>query len=157
VAIIAVTPGLESFSPYTWVATGLAALPSTILWTQLARWIGTKPALLCAFVLQASGIFVSIGADTVGEVLFAAVSFGGTFLGIVALTLAEGNRRAPDDRRRATAILTVCFSLGQILGPVLAGILADTGDGFALPLTLAAGCVFSGSMFVIFDRSYKHT
>jgi len=155
VAIIAVTPGLKAFSPYTWVATGLAALPSTIFWPQLGRYIGTRLALLCAFILQAAGIIVSIGADTVWEVLFAAVTFGGTFLGIVALTLAEGNRRATHDSRRATAILTVCFSLGQILGPILAGILADAGDGFALPLALAAGCVGSGCLFVIFDRSYK--
>lgn len=155
VAIIAFTPGLEAFAPYTWVATGLAAMPSTIFWTQLGRYIGTKAALSCAFILQASGIIVSIGADSVGEVLFAAVTFGGTFLGIVALTLVEGNRRTPHDSRRATAVLTVCFSLGQILGPILAGILADTANGFALPLALAAGCVFSGCLFVIFDRSYK--
>jgi MFS family permease len=157
VAIIAVTPGLEAFAPYTWVATGLAALPSTIFWPQLGRYIGTRAALACAFILQASGIIVSIGADSIAEVLFAAVAFGGTFLGIVALTLAEGNRRAPHDSRRATAILTVCFSLGQILGPVLAGVLADTGGGFSLPLALAAGCVFCGCLFVICDRSYHHT
>jgi MFS family permease len=155
VAIIAVTPGLEAFSPYTWVATGLAALPSTVFWPQLARRIGTRSALLCAFTLQAGGILVSIGADSVAAVLFAAVSFGGTFLGIVALTLAEGNRRAFNDGRRATAILTVCFSLGQILGPILAGILADRGDGFTLPLVLAAACVFAGCLFVVFDRNYR--
>ncbi len=154
VAIIAITPGLETFAPYSWVAAGLAALPSTILWPRLARRVGTKPALLCAFGLQAAGILVSIGAETIGSVIFAAVAFGGTFLGIVALTLAEGNRRAPNDSRRATAILTVCFSIGQMLGPVFAGILADMRDGFALPLLLAAGCIAIGSLFIAFDRRY---
>lgn len=154
VAIVAVTPGLQAFSPYTWVAAGLAALPSTILWPKLGRRIGTQKALLCAFLLQAAGIFVSIGADSIGEVLFVAVSFGGTFLGIVALTLAEGNRRAPHDSRRATALLTVCFSLGQILGPILAGMLADAGNGFALPLALAASCIVVGCLFIVFDRAY---
>ncbi|WP_459860167.1 YbfB/YjiJ family MFS transporter [Desulfuromonas carbonis] len=154
VAIIAVTPGLAAFSPYSWVATGIAALPSTILWPRLARRIGTKQALLCAYLLQAAGIFVSIGATSIGAVLFAAVSFGGTFLGIVALTLAEGNRRSPADGRRATAILTVCFSLGQILGPVLAGTLADRSDGFTLPLGLATGCVLLGAFLVLIDRNY---
>jgi MFS family permease len=88
-------------------------------------------------------------------VLFAAIAFGGTFLGIVALTLAEGNRRAPHDNRRATAILTVCFSFGQILGPVFAGILADLRAGFALPLQLATACIAIGSLFIIFDRKYR--
>jgi len=154
VAIIAFTPGLAAFSPYSWVATGIAALPSTILWPRLARHIGTKRALLCAYLLQAAGIFVSIGATSIGAVLFAAISFGGTFLGIVALTLAEGNRRSPADGRRATAILTVCFSLGQILGPVLAGTLADRSDGFALPLGLATACVLVGAFLVLIDRNY---
>jgi len=155
VAIIAITPGLEFFSPYTWVATGLAALPSTIFWPLLGNRIGTKPALLCAFGLQAAGIFVSINADTIGETLFSAIAFGGTFLGIVALTLAEGNRRAPHDSRRATAILTVCFSTGQILGPIMAGILADRHEGFSLPLALATVSVVIGSLFVVFDQSYE--
>jgi MFS family permease len=155
VAIIAMTPGLAAFSPYSWVATGLAALPSTVLWPQLGRRIGTKRTLLCAFILQAAGIYVSIDADTIGAVLFSAIAFGGTFLGIVALTLAEGNRRAPHDSRRATAILTVCFSLGQILGPVLAGILADMRAGFALPLLLATACIAIGTLFIIFDHRYS--
>lgn len=154
VAIIAVTPGLEFFSAYTWVATGLAALPSTIFWPLLGNRIGTKLALLCAYGLQAAGIFVSISADTIGETLFSAIAFGGTFLGIVALTLAEGNRRAPHDSRRATAILTVCFSTGQILGPIMAGMLADRHEGFSLPLALATVCVVIGGLFVAFDQRY---
>jgi MFS family permease len=154
VAIIAHTPGLEDFAPYSWVAVGLAALPSTLFWPKLARRIGSKSALLCAFALQGAGILVSIGANSVGAVLFAAITFGGTFLGIVAMTLAEGSRRAPHDSRRATAILTVCFSLGQMLGPVLAGILADMRAGFTLPLLLATACIVCGSLFIAFDRNF---
>jgi predicted MFS family arabinose efflux permease len=155
VAIIAITPGLEAFAPYSWVATGLAAIPSTIFWPQFGRRFGTKPALLCAFILQAAGIFASINADTIEEVLFAAIAFGGTFLGIVALTLAEGTRRAPHDNRSATAILTTCFSLGQILGPILAGKLADLRAGFTLPLSLATTCIALGCLFIIFDQEYS--
>jgi MFS family permease len=82
VAIITITPGLESFAPYSWVAVGLAAVPSTLFWPYLARRIGSQRALLSAYALQAAGILVSIHADTVFEVVFAAISFGGTFLGI---------------------------------------------------------------------------
>jgi MFS family permease len=155
VAIIAVTPGLESFAPYSWVAVGLAAVPSTVFWPWLARRTGAKRALLSAYVLQSAGILVSIGADTIVEVLFAAVSFGGTFLGIVALTLAEGSRRSPGEGGRAAAILTACFSVGQMLGPVFAGILADFREGFALPLVLAASCVSAGAVFIALDRRYQ--
>jgi MFS family permease len=154
VTIIADTPGLAAFAPYSWVAVGLAAVPSTIFWPYVARRIGNKRTLLIAYAFQGVGIFVSMYADSIIEVLFVAVSFGGTFLGIVAMTLAEGNLRLPNDGRRAAAVLTASFGIGQMLGPVLAGILADIQQGFFLPLMLAGICVFIGGLFVAFDRRF---
>ncbi len=155
VAIITVTPGLESFAPYSWVAVGFAAVPSTIIWPLLARRFGSKQALLAAYALQAAGILVSMHADSLAEVLFSAVSFGATFLGIVAMTLAEGTIRMSGDGRRAAAILTASFGVGQMLGPVLAGMLADFQSGFALPLLLAGGSVVLGGLFIAFDHRFK--
>lgn len=155
VAIIATTPGLETFASYSWVAVGLAAVPSTILWPRLARRIGNKRALLAAYVIQIAGILISRHATSVFEVTIAAVTFGGTFLGIVALTIAEGNLRMGREGRRAAAFLTACFSVGQMLGPVIAGVLADRQDGFALPLLLAAGSVTLGCLFIALDKRYQ--
>ena len=155
VAIITITPGLESFAPYSWVAVGLAAVPSTLFWPYLARRIGSQRALLSAYALQATGILVSIYADTVFEVVFAAISFGGTFMGIVAMTLAEGNQRMQGEGGRAAAFLTASFGVGQVLGPVLAGILADLQQGFALPLMLAAVCVIVGGIFIALDKRFQ--
>lgn len=154
VAIVAKTPGLGAYAPYSWVAVGLAAVPSTVLWPLLSRRIGNKKALLAAYLLQAAGIFVSAGANTIIEVMFAAMTFGGTFLGIVALTLAEGNARMKNDGNRAAAILTASFGVGQIVGPVLAGLLADVQEDFVFPLRLAAICIMVGWMFTAMDRHF---
>jgi len=155
VAIISLTPGLEGFAPYSWVAVGLAAVPSTIFWPYLGRRIGNRKALLAAYALQAAGILVSVWAESMTTVLFAAVSFGGTFLGIVALTLTEGNLRMPADGRRAAAFLTASFGVGQMLGPVLAGVLADIQEGFAIPLLLATVCVVIAGACVALDRQFQ--
>ena len=155
VAIISLTPGLEDFAPYSWVAVGLAAVPSTIFWPYLGRCIGTRKALLGAYLLQAAGILVSVWAESMTTVLFVAVSFGGTFLGIVALTLTEGNLRMPGDGRRAAAFLTASFGVGQVLGPVLAGTLADIQEGFAVPLVLATVCVAIAGLCVLLDRKFQ--
>ena len=155
VAIITITPGLESFAPYSWVAVGLAAVPSTLFWPYLARRIGSQRALLSAYALQAAGILVSIYAESVFEVIFVAISFGGTFMGIVAMTLAEGNQRMPGEGGRAAAFLTASFGVGQVLGPVLAGILADVQQGFSLPLMLAAACVVLGGIFIALDKRFQ--
>jgi predicted MFS family arabinose efflux permease len=154
VAIIAATPGLEAYAPYSWVLVGLAAIPSTTIWPLLAKRIGNKSALLAAYSIQTVGILVSIKADSVLEVLFVAISFGGTMLGIVAMTLAEGNRRLPADSRRAAAVLTTSFGLGQMIGPLLSGVLADIQQGFTLPLLLAAACVALGGGLIAVDRRY---
>jgi len=155
VAIIAATPGLAPYAPYSWVAVGLAAIPSTILWPQLARRCGARIALLLAFGVQAAGILASIWAENFWLVLFAAVSFGATFLGIVALTMAEGARRVPHDRRRAAAVLTAAFGIGQVLGPPLAGVMADLRHGFTLPLLLATLSIFVGGVFLAIDRCFS--
>lgn len=155
VVIVASTPGLTAFAPYCWVVVGLAAVPSTLFWPYLARRIGNKQALLAAYVLQAAGILTSVWADSLGEVLFVAISFGGTFLGIVAMTLAEGNQRMRGEGGRAAAVLTASFGVGQVLGPVLAGMLADLQQGFGLPLMLAAVCVGLGGIFIALDQGYQ--
>jgi len=155
VAIVSLTPGLEPFAPYSWVAVGLAAVPSTIFWPYLGRRVGNRKALLGAYALQTAGILVSIGAQSVLAVLFAAVSFGGTFLGVVALTLTEGNLRMPGDGRRAAALLTASFGVGQMLGPVFAGVLADLQEGFTVPLLLASACVAIAGFCVILDRQFQ--
>ncbi len=153
VAMVGRTPGLEQYASLSWVAVGLAAAPSTILWQLTARKIGVKRAALLAYTIQAAGILLSIQARTPFMAALAAVSFGGTFLGIVTLVMSEGNRRAGSDGRRVAALLTACFSAGQVVGPTLAGLVADRG-GFAIPLILAALSVTLGGIIIATDRRF---
>lgn len=154
VAIIAKTPGLAAFAPWSWVAVGLAAAPSTIVWQRVAGRIGGRPALTLAYLLQAGGILLSVGASEAWRACLAAVIFGGTFLGIVALVMAEGGRRAGPQGRRAAALLTAAFGTGQVIGPTIAGFLADRQGGFAVPLYLAAGAIFCAGVLAATDRRF---
>ena len=153
VAMVGRTPGIEQYASLSWVAVGLAAAPSTILWQQAARKFGVQRATVVAYAIQAAGIMLSIWARTPLAAGLAAVSFGGTFLGIVTLVMSEGNRRAGSDGRRVAAILTACFSMGQVIGPALAGLVADRG-GFAIPLLLAALSVCLGGVIITTDRHF---
>lgn len=155
VTMIAHTPGLARFAPWSWVAVGLAAAPSTIFWQQMASRLGVRNALTLAYSIQACGIFLSSIATRPISTGLAAVIFGGTFLGIVSLVMPEGARRAGTDGRRAAAILTVCFGAGQVIGPPLAGLLADQQGDFSLPLILAGSIVVFGGMLVATDRNFS--
>lgn len=154
VTMIAHTPGLGRFAPWSWVVVGLAAAPSTMIWQQIACRVGVRSALTLAFLLQACGIVLSSVATHAFSTALAAVIFGGTFLGIVALTMAEGGRRAGTQGRRAAAILTVCFGAGQVVGPPLAGLLADQQGDFMLPLLLAGSVVALGGVLVATDGNF---
>jgi MFS family permease len=78
------------------------------------------------------------------------VLFGGTFIGISALTLTLAGLLAPD-RSSTTAIglLTAIFGLGQIVGPLLAAFLAGHSDNFGLALTVAAGMILIGGVLML--------
>lgn len=154
VTMIAHTPGLGGFAPWSWVAVGLAAAPSTILWQLAAGRIGVRPALTLAYLLQAAGIVLSSTATTPVTSGLAAVMFGGTFLGIVALAMGEGARRTGTASRRAAAVMTACFGAGQVVGPPLAGLLAERQGDFSLALLLAAGLVALGGLLVATDRGF---
>jgi predicted MFS family arabinose efflux permease len=155
VAIIAKTPGLESFAPWSWVAVGLAAAPSTVLWQLTSRRIGLRPALILAHTVQAAGILISIRAESAAVAGLAAALFGGTFLGIVTLVMAEATRRCAGTARQAAAVLTACFGAGQVIAPPLAGLLADSRGGFALPLLGAAAAVALGGVLIALDRGFS--
>ncbi len=153
VAMVGKTPGLEQYGSLSWVAVGLAAAPSTVIWQQVARKFGVKQAAMLAYAIQTAGILLSIKARTPLTVAVAAISFGGTFLGIVTLVMSEGNRRAGSNGRVVAALLTACFSAGQVVGPTLAGLVADRG-GFAIPLLLAALSVFLGGVIIATDKRF---
>ncbi len=155
VTMIAHTPGLSGFAPWSWVAVGLAAAPSTIFWQLVARRIGVRVTLTLTYLLQALGIFLSIGAATAFTAGLAAVIFGGTFMGITALAMAEGTQRAGKEGRRAAAVMTACFGAGQVVGPPLAGLLADYLGGFSVALMMAGALVAIGGILVATDNIFN--
>jgi predicted MFS family arabinose efflux permease len=144
VAIIKQTPGLAAWAEWSWVAVGLAAFPSVFLWSALAKRIGAVWALFWAHIAQAIGVVLPTLSEHPVAVLVSAVLFGGTFLAITGLVLSIGGTMAAGRTGRMIAWLTAAFGLGQVIGPPIAGVIADVAGGFALPLRLAGAVVVLG-------------
>ncbi len=154
--VAAVTQGAPRWlGGATWLAVGLATIPSAALWAALsARW--SHPGLLMmalgaqAAGIAAAGVFGGMVAAMVGAVLF-----GGTFIGISTLSLAAARLlRYP----RAVALLTAGYSVGQILGPVAVSPLLR--DGFRAALLVGAlvvllAAVAAGVMRIIGGQPYR--
>jgi MFS family permease len=131
-----------------WMLVGLAAAPSAALWAWLsARW--RHPVLLvAALLLQAIGIALPALADAPAAALVGAILFGATFIGVSTISLAAGRLlQFPG----AVALLTVGYSAGQIIGPLLVSPLL--GNGFRHALLAAAMVVVASAMVAALLRS----
>jgi MFS family permease len=84
--------------------------------------------------------------------VLAAVCFGSTFMGITAVIVAFGGR-VTERPARMIGLLTAAFGLGQMIGPVIAGWLAERQGGFDGSLTLAAGAVVLGAALIALGRA----
>lgn len=120
VAIVKSRPGLEAMGDWVWIIVGLAGLPSCLIWSRIAERIGFSAALAAAYAAQIVGVLLPAVSGSGIAALVAAVLFGGTFMAITVLTMPLGRHGL---RGRGFAILTAGFGLGQMLGPLAAGLL----------------------------------
>ena len=143
VAILRRLPETAHLASFAWVLAGLAAIPSPLVWTRIAHRFGAWASLTVAYVVQAIGIFAALTGSP-GAALFSAVSYGFTFIGITGVSIALAARLQPGATARATALITIGYGIGQVIGPWAAGLVATGASGFALPL-IGAGTVVTAS------------
>ena len=141
VAILKSRPGLEALADWVWVATGLAGLPSCLIWAWAAERIGFANALVLAFLAQIAGVLLPVLSGGGSAALLAAVLFGGTFMAISVLTLPLGRHGF---NGRGFAVLTAGFGLGQMLGPLIAGRLVAGPEHFNAALSGSAAVLGLG-------------
>ena len=144
VVVVRATPGLADWANLSWVVVGLAAIPSSAAWGWVAEHKGYGPALGAAHILLALGTaLLALFAHPLA-VFAAAILFGGTFLGIAGMAVAFGRAITPDHPARTMGILTAIFSLGQIIGPVAAAKIAESG-GWTPALLVAAAVTIAAT------------
>jgi predicted MFS family arabinose efflux permease len=138
VAIVRATPAIAALEPVIRIVVGIAAVPSVAFWTLLASRLSIQAAFAIACIVEAVGVLASVAWPSVLGVFLAAILFGGTFMGLTALGLMGARARAVGDPRRVLALMTGAFGLGQIVGPLFAGIASDRLGSFTAPSIFAA-------------------
>lgn len=119
-----------------WIVVGLAAAPSAALWAWLTKRFSHPDLLTAALALQAAGIALPALVPGPAAAIVGAILFGVTFIGVSTIALAAGAYlRVP----RAVALLTVGYSVGQVVGPLLVAPLMQRG--FHTVLLVGAGVV----------------
>jgi MFS family permease len=123
-----------------WFVTGCAAAISLLAWHPVVRRFGLAKAYLAAVLLLAAGVLGSVSLPSTPGALIGGLLLGATFMVVTAFGLQIGRVLSPASPRRAFAFMTAAFGTGQIIGPLVAGWLAERTGSFTVP-TLAAAAV----------------
>jgi len=153
VAIVRDGGGSSLFEAGVWLATGIAAAPSVAYWMPAVRRVGLANVFALGCLVEAIGVAASVLLPLPAGPIIGGVLLGATFIMVTAFGLQLGRQLATESPRRALALMTAAFGTGQILGPVVAGYLADWSGTYTwASLAAAAGLLASAAIVLIYCR-----
>lgn len=149
VSLVDRQPALAGQGNLIWLIVGLTAAPSALIWDRVMRRWGGPLALLLAFALQIPGILLPALSDSLIAAIASALFYGSTFVGIVAMVLTMVGRWYPSKPAKPMAQLTVSFGVAQIVGPAIAGQVAEATGVFDAALYMAAVVMAAGMILLL--------
>lgn len=137
-----------------WLITGLSAAISVHLWRRAVPRLGITGVYLAGLLVEAIGLVLVVTLPSPYAPLIGGLMLGLTFIMVTAYGLQIGRALAPESPRKALAFMTAAFGVGQIVGPLVAGWLAEGNGNFNTPTLVAAGVLLfcAGLIAVEFRR-----
>lgn len=130
----------------TWGALGLATVLSPRLWRHaLAAWPGGRATAASIFTLTV-GAMLPLVSTALPSMIGSAILFGCALFIVPASVTAYAKKWLPVELwGKSVAGLTIMFSTGQILGPILTGALSDVTGSLFAGLMLSAGVLLTAA------------
>ncbi|MGD9804400.1 MAG: YbfB/YjiJ family MFS transporter [Hyphomicrobiaceae bacterium] len=139
--IVRETAAIRPLEPWVWVIVGIATIPSVPLWQWLGWRVGLLRAYAVACLVEAIGVAFSVEWSSIAGVALSAALLGGTFMGLTALGLMAARELSGSRPQWAIGITTASFALGQMIGPTIAGVLAEISGSLRAATLLAAAAL----------------
>lgn len=148
VAFAKTVSNIPNITSLSWILVGITAVPSCVVWSLLATKWGKKWTLTFSMLIQAIGIAIPVLIPSLTTVIIGALLFGVTFMGIATLTVSFAKDLYPQDNRKNIGLLTSFFGLGQVIGPLIAGLLISWYGNYTAAILGAAFTVFLGALIL---------
>ncbi|CAA7625145.1 MFS transporter [Magnetospirillum sp. SS-4] len=142
----------ESTAGWFWSAIGLLSLASGPGFGGLSDRIGRGRGMMIVFAFQASA-YLLVALPLPEPFLYASIILFGLALWSIPsiMAAAVGDYLGPEQAASAFGTITVAFAVGQIVGPALAGRMADSlgsfSGSFAMAAAIAAAAI-AGAAFL---------
>ncbi|AVK83463.1 MFS transporter [Lysinibacillus sp. B2A1] len=140
---------------FVWFVVGVAAIPSCIVWSKLAQRYGYVRILLISMLFQGLGIVLPAFATNTITLYTSAFIFGATFMGITTVATTLARQILPVNSHQILGYLTAGYALGQMLGPSLAGALANYTNSYKYAIFAATVVVVVGALCLIGGLKYE--
>lgn len=140
----------------TWAVMGTLVMASPFIWSRvLARAEGGGAIALTSLAVSA-GILLPLLVSGPAGMIGSAIVFGGSFFMVPTSTTTFGRKNLTGDQwGPSLALFTTVFSIGQIIGPVGAGAIADHTGGTSAGLAAAGAILFAGALIGVLQRPLR--
>lgn len=152
ITIVRDSPALQSSEAYVWLVVGIAAAPSITLWAFVERKLGFRWTFASACLIEASGVLASVLDVGALGIFYAAIALGATFVALTSLGLDGARKLRVSNPQQTMAIMMAAFGIGQVVGPIAAGLMADLTGSFKLSSATAAVALIASAALVISTR-----
>jgi predicted MFS family arabinose efflux permease len=157
VTIVRVSDEVRVLEPWVWVLFGVAAIPSVAFWSRIGERIGITNAYALACIVEAIGVAASVEWVSIWGVCLSALLLGGTFMGVTALGFTAAQMLSAENPHQAFGRMTASFGIGQMVGPTLAGFLAEQSGSFRVASLIAATALMAAAALAIRTSSIAAT
>ncbi|QOV44742.1 YbfB/YjiJ family MFS transporter [Streptomyces chromofuscus] len=130
--------GTWSTAAFFIVLGAASALATLLLWGRITGRLPGGASLALVSVVVLLGVLPVLLGDGLAAAMISAIVFGSAFMaGPTAVTVLARRMLPPHAWASGIAWLTVAFSVGQAVGPLVSGVLSDSDGGIAKGLWLS--------------------
>jgi len=148
--------GLEGYGGIAWLVVGIAGIPSSIIWMNLAHKYGSVNIIMVAMALQVIGILIPALSNNMLLNLLSGALYGSTFIGLVALFMNLGGQLAGKNPVVLMGAMTAAYGIGQVSAPLYSVALIEYFGNYNSTLYVTASIVFIGILFLLYAKKIEH-